>query len=55
MKRYTQAELDALECAIDWLRAFPVLPTSAPHVKGERADCVAQLIGMKREGERNGR
>jgi hypothetical protein len=49
----TQAEKDALQYAIDWLRAFPCLSTAMPHVKAERVAHVAQLIGMLREGNRH--
>lgn len=34
---------EALTYAVDWLRAFPALPTSAPHVQAERAEVVRLL------------
>ena len=39
----------ALTYAIDWLRAFPTLPTSAPHVREERAEAVRVLVEMAKE------
>ncbi len=42
----TKTDVEALQYAIDWLRAFPVLPTQAAHVREERAAVVAQLEVM---------
>lgn len=34
---------EAIHYAIDWLRAFPALPTAAPHVQAERHEAVRLL------------
>lgn len=46
-------DAEALQYAIDWLRAFPVLPTQAKHVQAERAECVRILDRMRKEAARD--
>lgn len=41
-------DAEALRYAIDWLRAFPALPTAAPHVREERRAAVERLEGLLR-------
>jgi hypothetical protein len=47
-----KTEAEALRYAIDWLRAFPALPSAAPHVREERAAVVERLEAMLLEAER---
>lgn len=46
-------EAEALQYAIDWLRAFPVLPCSAPGLREERAACVARLDVLRKRCEQD--
>lgn len=45
-------DTEALQYAIDWLRAFPALPTAAPDYRERRALVVAQLERMRAERAR---
>ena len=48
-------DAEALQYAIDWLRAFPILPCSAPGLREERAACVARLDALRKRCEQDAR
>jgi hypothetical protein len=47
-----KTEAEAFRYAIDWLRAFPALPTTAPEYQEERRQVVAKLEEMLAAQER---